>query len=359
MLRIFGLLVLQIVGSIACWGGQPQDQRPLNEDQLMLVLMGSASTHQKIQIIQTQRGNIRWSAEFISRLSHACIDIGLEERVRGVLKALPVTDPGKTDRARTTEVVDSNVASSGAPIVPEPNGVPPIKSSCQPNGLAAPDASAVRAIVDAFYKSDEELNLSLNSYNYHQSYDVKEFLQDGYNAGRHFQEWDVVFGDDGKRLSRETAPVVDTMAGLPIQLIARRGHEFEELRPLYFAEQSRSEYVFTYLDHVRLDQVSAYKFSVFPVSPDKRNPRFSGTIWIEDQDFALVKAEGQSVPDSLGRSYTVQPHFVDFRSQLDGKHWFPVLTVAEVSINGVRLHEVVKFSDYRRFGSTVNLRMVN
>jgi hypothetical protein len=72
------------------------------------------------------------------------------------------------------------------------------------------------------------------------------------------------------------------------------------------------------------------------------------------------------VPDDLRKGHEdLSPPFITFRQQIDGKYWFPVYTKGDGILhfsggNGylsqeVHMKEIVKYSKYRRFGSSVKI----
>jgi hypothetical protein len=54
------------------------------------------------------------------------------------------------------------------------------------------------------------------------------------------------------------------------------------------------------------------------------------------------------------------PAFETYRQQIDGKYWFPVYTRADDVLhfrNGdVRVKMIIKYEDYKRFGSEVDIK---
>lgn len=336
----------------------------MSEDEAILLLMSGASPAKKAHDIRARGIDSAWTDEFRARLGRLCI----ESEARSAIEELFRKHAAEGRSPAVGGFTTSPAASDFSPHENDRRGamgnslagseVFPANTACASTALAAPDQRLSTEVIDAFLQSDRELNSLLNRYTYHESFNAKEIMPNGQVSGRHYQEWDVLFDDKGDRLERETAGQPDTMT--TIYLSPSPSTLFQQTRPLAFPPESRSEYVFAYMDHVRLDEVSAYKFSVSPTVIDRRKLRFMGTIWIEDQDLALIKAEGVMVPDNMGLRYSwVQPHFVDFRSQLDGQHWFPVLTIGEISINGVRLHQAVKYSNYKRFGSTTKIKTLD
>jgi hypothetical protein len=91
---------------------------------------------------------------------------------------------------------------------------------------------------------------------------------------------------------------------------------------------------------------------------DKRY--FQGRIWVDNQDFQIVKTCGKSVPDIRKKNNeNLTPKFVTYREQIDGQYWFPTYTRADDVLhftgNDVRIREIIKYTNYKRFGSKTKI----
>ena len=79
---------------------------------------------------------------------------------------------------------------------------------------------------------------------------------------------------------------------------------------------------------------------------------------MDDHDFQIVKTYGKNVPD-LGKAKKGEenlfPRFTTWREQIDGKYWFPTYTKVDDNLHftmgDVHIRQVVKYENYRRFGS--------
>jgi len=72
------------------------------------------------------------------------------------------------------------------------------------------------------------------------------------------------------------------------------------------------------------------------------------------------------VPDDTHKGHEdLHPPFMTWRQQVDGHYWFPVYTKGEgilhfaggrgVMAQDVHIREVLKYTDYKQFGSTTRL----
>jgi hypothetical protein len=122
-----------------------------------------------------------------------------------------------------------------------------------------------------------------------------------------------------------------------------------------------NDYTFAYVGKEKLDELDTYVFDVTPkVLSDrgrldalKRSNQeggfFQGRIWVDDQDYQIVKARGKSVPEFKQRF----PTFETYREQIDGKYWFPTYTYADDTMtfkggNSIHFRMRIRFTDFQR-----------
>ena len=101
-----------------------------------------------------------------------------------------------------------------------------------------------------------------------------------------------------------------------------------------------------------------------PNRSSKNKRYFQGRIWVDDHDFQIVKTYGKNVPDigvgkHRGGQENLFPNFTTWRQQIDGKYWFPVYTKVDdelhFSSGDVHVRQIVKYSNYKRFGANVKI----
>jgi hypothetical protein len=76
-----------------------------------------------------------------------------------------------------------------------------------------------------------------------------------------------------------------------------------------------------------------------------------------------VKTSGKTVPETHKKNNeNLFPKFTTWREQVDGQYWFPAYTLADDTLHfrkgtysDVHIREVVKYTDYKRFGSKVKV----
>ena len=65
------------------------------------------------------------------------------------------------------------------------------------------------------------------------------------------------------------------------------------------------------------------------------------------------------VASKKGKDEHLYPKFTTWRQQIDGLYWFPVYTMADDELHfkmgDIHIREIVKYQDYKRFGSNVKI----
>ena len=109
----------------------------------------------------------------------------------------------------------------------------------------------------------------------------------------------------------------------------------------YEGEETINGYL-CFIEHVRPKQIlSGQRF-------------FEGTLWVRESDFAVVRAEGQAVPqiDTL-KEQNLTPHFTTIRREIDGRWFFPVETFSDDTLFfrdfPQRLKTTVRYTNYKKF----------
>jgi len=110
-------------------------------------------------------------------------------------------------------------------------------------------------------------------------------------------------------------------------------------------------YTFRMIDKDALDGRAAYLIEVTPKRQDKN--LFRGRIWVDVQDYALARVEGE--PAQNPSFWTKRVHFVQ-RYQKSGNFWYPALTTSmtDARIFGAT-NVTIRYFDYLPFSDTPTL----
>src|SRR5467141_4053711 len=223
-----------------------------------------------------------------------------------------------------------------------------------------PKGVTVEEIIQRFAAKEKEFKVARDQYTYRQ--DVKVMVMDGETVtGEYHEVFDVLFDDKGRRLENVVfAPQSDLEKG---GLSMDQG-DFEDIRrrlPFVMTSDEISEYNVLYVGQQQQDELHCYVFDLAPKEIVGKKRYFQGRIWVDDHDFQIVKTYGKTVPDIRKKKgqENLFPKFTTWREQIDGKYWFPTYTKADDTLHfssgDVHIREIVKYSDYKRFGSNVKI----
>jgi len=223
-----------------------------------------------------------------------------------------------------------------------------------PLNSAAPQGLSVQDLVQKFAGKEAVFKDARNHYTYTQEIIVQTL--DGNTVDGEFkQTTDVLYDDKGNRVEKVTYAPQPTLSR--IQITREDFDDFRNRLPFVLTSQDLGEYNILYVGQQRVDELQAYVFDVAPKKVEKNGgPRFfQGRIWVDNQDFQIVKTCGKNVPDIRKRNQeNLTPKFVTYREQVDGQYWFPTYTRADdvlhFSNGDVQIREIVKYTNYKRFG---------
>ena len=128
------------------------------------------------------------------------------------------------------------------------------------------------------------------------------------------------------------------------------------VQPFALATEDLAKYQINYFGKEKVDELNTYVFDVKPKTFVKGERYLEGRIWVDDEDFQIVKVRGQAVPEVGEQKF---PHFESYRENIDGRFWFPTYIniddVLEFKRGPVRIRAVVRFTNYKKFGGRIRV----
>ncbi|HKW87824.1 MAG TPA: hypothetical protein VJN21_03610 [Candidatus Acidoferrales bacterium] len=216
------------------------------------------------------------------------------------------------------------------PAKPEP-GAPPLPAE---------------EMIHRFTANEDLIKKAFDSQSYDQSVRVEELVDNGGNFNFSGQ---VYTKSDGQRYVRVVKPPesslkytefsledVKTVDGFPLFILSK------DKLPLYNLSYEGKE---------KLDEIDTFIFRVKPKQLGK-DPLFDGVVWVDTQDFAIVKTYGQFM--TLAGNYPASFPFTMFdtyRENLQGHFWFPTYLRSDGSVQTqqgeVPIRLVVRATDFK------------
>ncbi len=218
-----------------------------------------------------------------------------------------------------------------------------------------PKGISTDEIIKRFAAKETEFQLARDQYTYRQDVIVKTPEDDG----EYHEIFDVLFNDQGKRL--ENVVFAPQSSLVRIQMSPEDLDDIRHRLPFVLTADELPEYQILYVGQQQEDELHCYVFDIAPKEIVGKKRYFQGRIWVDDRDFQIVKTFGKTVPDIRKKKgqENLFPKFTTWREQIDGKYWFPTYTKADDTLHfsggDVQIREIVKYSDYKRFGSNVKI----
>ena len=234
-----------------------------------------------------------------------------------------------------------------------------------PSQPAVPSAQ----IIANFEDKESAFRRAMANYTYERSVRVQTLDEDtGKPDGQYYQVVDITADPEGKLFEH----VVEAPANT-IERVMMSPADFEDIEhrlPFVLTKEDAAQYDVAYIGKQKIDDVDTYAFDVKPKIMEKGKRYFQGRIWVDQKDLQIVVTNGKNVPDDLRKGHEdLSPPFTTYRAQVDGKYWFPVYTKGDGTLhfpagkgylsNDVHIREIVKYSNYKRFGSSVRITTVN
>lgn len=249
----------------------------------------------------------------------------------------------------------SSLSASPAPqLITSPLAIP------KATKLSNPSPVEVEKIIREFAAKEKLFKAARESYTYRQINRLQELNYNGRVIGTYEQSWDILYDDRGKRVERVTYAPIPTLQR--IQVTQQDIEAMRSIQPFVLTTDELPLYEVKYLSHSRVDEITAYIFSIRPRKIEKGKQYFQGRVWVDDRDLQIVKSEGRQVPEIKNKkSENLFPRFVTFREQVDGKFWFPTYTRADdtlrFSSGPVRIRQIIKYTDYKQFRAKTRITL--
>jgi hypothetical protein len=222
-----------------------------------------------------------------------------------------------------------------------------------------PKDATPEEIIKHFAAKEKEFQQARDQYTYRQ--DVKVQTVDGETVDGEYREvFDVIFDDKGKRLENVVFAPQSSLSR-----ISMSQEDLDDIRhrlPFVLTTDELPEYNILYMGQQTEDDLHCYVFDIAPKQIEGKKRYFQGRVWVDDHDFQIVKTYGKTVPDirkKHGNEENLFPKFTTWRQQIDGQYWFPAYTKADDELHfkmgDIHIKEIVKYEDYKRFGSNVKI----
>ncbi len=211
-------------------------------------------------------------------------------------------------------------------------------------------------IIKTFSANEAKFREALKVYAFNRNARIQSIGMGGQISGVYQRDSFMTFKENGERIEKILYFPVSTLKEIGIS--AEDIDNLGGVDPFAIEPQFLGNYNFTYLGKEKIDELDLYVFDVTPkVLPDPKKTiqkYFSGRIWVDDRDLMIVKSKGKALPEGKNMQGQEQrfPTMETWRDNVDGKYWFPALTVADDELvfdsgQVVKIRVRVSYKNYR------------
>jgi hypothetical protein len=227
---------------------------------------------------------------------------------------------------------------------------------------AQPSGATPQQIIEKFAAKEAMFKQARNNYTYTQDISVQT-LDGNTVTGEYRLVQDITYDDKGGRVEDVKFAPQSTLQGVTMS-----PSDFEDFRTMMafiLTTDDLPKYNLLYAGQQHVDEIDTYVFDIAPKTIEKGHRYFQGRLWVDSRDFQIVKSCGKTVPQVIATKKKknveedLSPTFVTYREQIDGEYWFPTYTRADETLHfrtsDAHIREVVKYTNYKRFGSTTRI----
>jgi hypothetical protein len=208
-------------------------------------------------------------------------------------------------------------------------------------------AEALAAATD----NGKRLVAALRDYTYYAELTIETVSQADVITGKFYRFSQISYDADGKRQEK----IFEDKSTLPegVHVGTNAVNNMTRVYQFIITPEAHNLYEFSYVGREKIDELNTYAFDVKPKvklpDPDKSAERYlKGRVWIDDEDFQVVKVAGEALPEqSAHRTPKFETYF-----QNHDRFWFPAYTSADdelrVGRRFMRVVVTVRFTSYKK-----------
>jgi hypothetical protein len=201
---------------------------------------------------------------------------------------------------------------------------------------------------------ESETEAERNQYMYRQTVTIDELDDHGGMRGQYKETRDIIFSPTRERTEELVGKPQSSLKNL--LMTPEDFRDIRDIQPLVLTEDRLWNYETRFKGEETMDGLDCWVLQVRPrqILGDMRF--FDGMVWVDKKEYNIVRMEGQAVPQihSL-KQENLFPRFTTVRKPIDGKHWFPMYTYADDTLQfrtGPQRERLrIAYSNYKRFGA--------
>jgi hypothetical protein len=275
------------------------------------------------------------------------------------MKAKSMTDRSNFVAARCALVLVLAAAASlliraqgnGPMRAPEPEKLPASLPAPRPEAPPLPPDEIIRR----FAAREDDMVRAIKGYTFQRDIRVQELGPDRKPAGQYDVVTQVRVSPDGRMYEKMVSRQPPTLQHLDLQ---RGDSDLLAPAPMFpLTTAMLPKYVVTYGGTERVDELNTYYFMVKPKAVERARAYFSGVVWVDAQDLAIVKTIGKWVTETGDVKAGDLPFtlFETYRQAVGKNLWFPAYARSDETFEQggahIPIRIIVKWSNFAAEGS--------
>ena len=193
-----------------------------------------------------------------------------------------------------------------------------------------------------------------SNYTYRQTVSLDELDSHGLRAGEYHEVRDIIFSPTQKRTEQFVGKPSSSLHYL--KLTDEDFRDIREIQPFLLTSEQAFLYETKFRGEETIEGIDCFVLQIRPRQILDGQRLFEGLLWIEKSDLAIIRSEGQAVPQIRTlKTENLFPHFTTIRQKVDGDFWFPLTTYGDDTLyfrNGPqRIRLIIRYSQYQKFGA--------
>jgi hypothetical protein len=215
-----------------------------------------------------------------------------------------------------------------------------------------PEAPAVppEEIIRRFAAKEDEMIHAIRGYTFQKSVRVEEIGPGNKTAGQLEVTTQQRISPDGKLFEKPVSREASTLKYLDLQ---RGDSDLVAQAPMFpLSTAMLPKYEITFGGKQPLDDLSVYYFTIKPRALERAHAYFSGVVWVDEQDFVIVKMMGKWVTETGDVTSSNLPFsvFETYRQQVGNNLWFPAYARSDETYQSgdesVPIRIIIKWTNY-------------
>lgn len=240
-------------------------------------------------------------------------------------------------------------AQGSGPMRPPPSEKLP---EPMPSGTTKPPAMPPEEIIQRFAAREDDMVRAIKGYSFQKDIRVQELGPDHKPLGQYEVILQSHISPEGKISEKMLTRPPSTLHYLALE---RGDNDLVAAAPMFpLTTAMLPKYDITYGGTEQVDELNTYYFMVKPKAVERARAYFSGVVWVDTQELAIVKTIGKWVTELGDVKAADLPFtlFETYRQEVSKNLWFPLYARSDETLEQggahIPIRIIIKWDKYAR-----------